>query len=221
MYSEWASVQQQIQTDTTNISVLTNFPDVVGKEVANSVVKSLAQNLSLSAANNEEPSNLSSPGAVKWTMQVLCYGLNLPLTELETVKDCVNVYCEWFSALSAPHLCVPRPVIDDPNPYVRDMLHHLYNLFVPRPYEAAITPVPTTTGKVPPANQQAANIGLDLVNRQTILCHRVLRMIQSTVTESNVMTQETWDSLLKVLTRHQRHIACPPNCQRRPGGSVV
>ena len=66
-------MQQQIQTDTTNISVLTNFPDVVGKEVANSVVKSLAQNLSLSAANNEEPSNLSSPGAVKWTMQVIFY----------------------------------------------------------------------------------------------------------------------------------------------------
>ena len=70
MYSEWASVQQEIQTDTANISVLHNFPDVVGKEVANSVVKNLAQNLSLSAANNEEPSHLSTPAAVKWTMQV-------------------------------------------------------------------------------------------------------------------------------------------------------
>ena len=63
-------MQQEIQTDTANVSVLHNFPDVVGKEVANSVVKSLAQNLSLSAANNEEPSHLSTPSAVKWTMQV-------------------------------------------------------------------------------------------------------------------------------------------------------
>ena len=95
---------------------------------------------------------------VLW-LQVLCYGLNLPLSELETIKDCVNVYCEWFSALTAPHVCVPRPVIDDPNPYVRDMLHHLYNLFVPRPPEAASAAVPVTTSKVPPSSQQAANIG--------------------------------------------------------------
>jgi hypothetical protein len=65
-------------------------------------------------------------------LQVLCYGLSLPLSENETIKDCVNVYCEWLSALTSPKLSVPKPVTEDPNPYAQDMLHHLLNLFVPR-----------------------------------------------------------------------------------------
>ena len=54
------------------------------------------------------------------------------------------------------------------------------------------------------------NAGLDLVNRQTILCHRVLRMIQSTVTKSSVMTRETWDSLLKFLLTINDTLLSPP-----------
>ena len=36
---------------------------------------------------------------ITWFMEVMCYGLSLPLSEHDTVKDCVNVYCEWISAL--------------------------------------------------------------------------------------------------------------------------
>ena len=36
---------------------------------------------------------------ITWFMEVICYGLSLPLSEHDTVKDCVNVYCEWLSAL--------------------------------------------------------------------------------------------------------------------------
>ena len=68
-----------------------------------------------------------------YVLQVLCFGLSLPLGENDTIKDCVNVYCEWLSALTSPKICVPKPVMDDPNPYAQDILHHLLNLFVPRP----------------------------------------------------------------------------------------
>ena len=67
---------------------------------------------------------------------MLCYGLGLPLTELDTIKECVNVYCIWLSAClpPSPHQnSVPQPIKDDPNPYIQDMIHHLLNLFVPRP----------------------------------------------------------------------------------------
>ena len=67
------------------------------------------------------------------SLQVMCYGLSLPLTENDTIRDCIKVYCEWLSVLTSARACVPRPILDDPNPYVRTMLHHLYNLFVPRP----------------------------------------------------------------------------------------
>jgi hypothetical protein len=66
-------------------------------------------------------------------MDVLCFGLSLPLTDHETIKDCVNVYCEWLTAsLPSPKLSVPKPIVDDPNQYTRKIISHLHNLFVPR-----------------------------------------------------------------------------------------
>ena len=69
MYSEWSSLQDEIQSDGGNVSVLHKFPDVVGKDVAALVVRSLAQTLSVSV-NNGEPSNLTGEREVKWTMEV-------------------------------------------------------------------------------------------------------------------------------------------------------
>lgn len=66
-------------------------------------------------------------------MGVICHGLSLPLSEHETIKDCVNVYCEWLTALlPAPRISVPKPICEDPNLYARKIISHLHNLFVPR-----------------------------------------------------------------------------------------
>lgn len=69
---------------------------------------------------------------VKWTMEVICFGLSLTLTELETLKESVNLYLDWLSVLTSPKNNVPRPVLQNPLPYVRQMLKHLQNLFIPR-----------------------------------------------------------------------------------------
>jgi len=69
MYAEWASLQNEIQCDKANQSVLHKFPAVVGREVACSVVRHITQNLSI-AASNSEPSNLNTDKEVKWTMEV-------------------------------------------------------------------------------------------------------------------------------------------------------
>jgi len=68
---------------------------------------------------------------VKWTMEVLCYGLTLPL-EGDTVKLCVDVYTDWMMALVSPRDSMPQPVVKEPNMYVQTILKHLYNVFVPR-----------------------------------------------------------------------------------------
>lgn len=69
-------------------------------------------------------------------MDVICHGLSLPLAEHDIIKDCVNIYCEWLTALLPnPKISVPKPICDDPNTYVRKIIKHLYNLFVPRPGE--------------------------------------------------------------------------------------
>ncbi|XP_041352672.1 ral GTPase-activating protein subunit beta-like isoform X2 [Gigantopelta aegis] len=186
MYSEWSSLQEEIQSGKGNQSVLNNFPPGVGQEVASVVVRNIAANLSISAAS-DEPSNLKDDKDVKWTMEVLCFGLGLPLTEHDTINDCVKVYCEWLTALIIPKPCVPKPVIEDPNPYAQSILLHLLNLFKPRP-----------------------QAGVDLVKRQALLCHRVLRAIESVAKESYMLTRATWESLLKFLLAATDSLLSPP-----------
>lgn len=54
MYSEWRSLHLVIQNDKGHTSVLHSYPENVGREVANAVVRPLGQILNLSSmAGNE------------------------------------------------------------------------------------------------------------------------------------------------------------------------
>lgn len=64
-------------------------------------------------------------------MEVVCYGLTLPL-DGDTVKYCVDVYTDWIMALVSPKDSIPAPIVKEPNLYVQIILKHLQNLFVPR-----------------------------------------------------------------------------------------
>lgn len=76
-------------------------------------------------------------------MNVICYGLSLPLSEHDIIKDCVNVYCEWLSALSPnPRSTVPKPILEDPNIFARKIIMHFHNLFVPRSGESKSFVIP-------------------------------------------------------------------------------
>lgn len=138
MYSEWTSLTSYFQNGEGNeerTSVLDKFPVSSGKDVVVAVVKPLAANLGITQAS--EPSVLSTDREVRWNMEVICYGLSLPISEHDTIRDCVNVYCEWLSALHpVPKISVPRPVCEDPNLYARKIIGHFHNLFVPRKNES-------------------------------------------------------------------------------------
>ncbi|XP_065095234.1 ral GTPase-activating protein subunit beta isoform X8 [Ochlerotatus camptorhynchus] len=189
MYSEWASLVPTITENITNAqsqSVLGKFGIVGGRDVAAVVVKQLAGNLGIT--NAAEPSTLVADQEVQWCMDVICHGLSLPLSEHDIIKDCVNIYCEWLTALLAnPKISVPKPICDDPNTYVRRIIKHLYNLFVPRPGE-----------------------GTDTINRQAVFCHRVLRTLQDTAQNSQILTVETWEALLLFLLAINEILLAPP-----------
>uniref|UniRef100_A0AAG5CVD2 Ral GTPase-activating protein subunit alpha/beta N-terminal domain-containing protein n=1 Tax=Anopheles atroparvus TaxID=41427 RepID=A0AAG5CVD2_ANOAO len=189
MYSEWTSLFPIISENINNAqtqSVLGKFSTVGGRDVAAVVIKQLANTLGIT--NNAEPSNLYTDQEVQWCMDVICHGLSLPLSEHDIIKDGVNIYCEWISAvLPQRKVSVPRPIIDDPNTYVRRIIKHLYNLFVPRPGE-----------------------GTDTINRQAVLCHRVLRTLQDTAQKSQILTVETWESLLLFLLAINEILLAPP-----------
>ena len=79
MYSEWVSPTEAIQTDPPPENVLQTFPVPVGKDVVQSVLRPLSQ---LSTSRSSEVSSLlHTPEQVQWTMQVIGFGLTLPLTE--------------------------------------------------------------------------------------------------------------------------------------------
>ena len=50
----------------------------------------------------------------------------------------------------------------------------------------------------------------DMINRQAVLCHRVLRTIQSVVVQSTVLDQDTWECLLLFLLAINDSLLAPP-----------
>ncbi|ENN80658.1 hypothetical protein YQE_02924, partial [Dendroctonus ponderosae] len=187
MYGEWTSLNLVAQDgESEGQSVLEKFDLPISKEITIGLVKQLAGNLSITQA--PEPSILTTDREVQWSMEVLCFGLSLPLVEHDAIKDCANVYCEWLTALlPEPKICVPRPITEDPNSYARKMISHLHYLFVPRKGE-----------------------GPDTIHRQAVLCHRVLRTLQDITHKSKILDRETWETLLLFLLTINDILLSPP-----------
>ncbi|KAL4646238.1 ral GTPase-activating protein subunit beta-like isoform X10 [Arapaima gigas] len=179
MYSEWRSLHLVLQSDQGHVSVLHTYPSAVGREVANTVVRPLGATLNSPVAE----SILKTDKEVKWTMEVLCYGLSLPL-EGDTVKLCVDVYTDWIMALVAPRDSIPQPIIKEPNLYVQIILKHLHNLFLPRSEQHS--------------------------HSHFRLCQQVLVAVQRLAKESNSMARETWEVLLLFLLRISDTMLAPP-----------
>ena len=49
------------------------------------------------------------------------------------------------------------------------------------------------------------------MKRQTVLCHRVLRTVQSAALESLLLKKDTWDALLKFLLSINDTLLAPPS----------
>uniref|UniRef100_A0A8C8MKY2 Ral GTPase-activating protein subunit beta n=1 Tax=Oncorhynchus tshawytscha TaxID=74940 RepID=A0A8C8MKY2_ONCTS len=187
MYSEWRSLHLVVQSDLGHLSVLHSYPPVVGRDVANAVVRPLGVTLGTPSTD----SLLKTDKEVKWTMEVLCYGLTLPL-DGDTVKLCVDVYTDWIMALVAPRDSIPQPIAKEPNLYVQTILKHLHNLFLPRPEHYS------------PMHFR--------------LCQQVLTAVQKLARESGgVMARETWEVLLLFLLRINDTLLAPPTV----GGGIA
>ncbi|XP_032791568.2 ral GTPase-activating protein subunit beta isoform X2 [Daphnia magna] len=194
MYVDWSSFSFFNQSNhLENRSVLTSLPlspDAL-KQIVAFVVQPIAANIGITHPSPHS-AKLSTDREVNWCMEVIGYGLTLPLntatTEHDSIRDCVHVYCEWLSALlPQPKSAVPLPLLKLPNHYSRKIIYQLFQIFIPRPGEAP-----------------------DLINRQAVLCHRVLRTIQSVVINSLIIDQDTWDSLLLLLLTVNDVLLAPP-----------
>ncbi|XP_023326701.1 ral GTPase-activating protein subunit beta isoform X2 [Eurytemora carolleeae] len=189
MYADWSSLTIQLQSlGSATQSVLSKLPQDDGKQVVAAVVKTVASHLGITVPSDAKPSTLNTEQEVNWCMEVICHGLCLPLTEHEVIRDSVNIYCEWLSALLPnPKVCVPKPVQEDPNFYAQKIITQLNHLFIPRKGEAQ-----------------------DTIHRQAVVCHRVLRRVQELAHQSQIMERGTWDALLSFLLAINDALLSPP-----------
>ena len=51
---------------------------------------------------------------------------------------------------------------------------------------------------------------MDLVRRQALLCHRVLRTVQAAATESTIMHRATWECVLRFLLATNNTLLATP-----------
>lgn len=133
MYSGWISDRETIENECGEESVLNNFPSNVGRDVAAAIIKNLMPQRS------EKKELFKSEKDLEWTMNVICYGLTMPLQEnqqqhqVEIIKNCVYLYVDWTSVMSKkPNAGIPSQIFLNKEFYFAKMLKHLANLFIPR-----------------------------------------------------------------------------------------
>ncbi|XP_019736630.1 ral GTPase-activating protein subunit beta-like isoform X2 [Hippocampus comes] len=161
-------MDQSARSGRGHVSALACFPNHVAREVAVAVVTPLGACL----GNPASRSLLRTEAQVKWTMEVLCFSLNLPL-DCDTVRVCVDIYTHWMSVLVSPRDSIPPPLIKEPNVYVQKILRHLRTLFMPRPDRSSLV--------------------------YASVCQRVLTAVQLLAKEGAGMSGETWEMLLHFL----------------------
>ena len=193
MYSDWVSLTDCAPVPES-VNVLQAFPTSIGKAVVQSVLKPLAE---LSNSQSESASLLTTPDQIQWTMQVVGYGLTMPLSEQVLMEKCIEVYDDWLSALYSPRKSVPIPVQEDPNHYAQIIFKQLYQLFVPR-------------------KKLTDAVFLD---NHTILCKRVLQITHSIIMRPNTsLSRDTWTALFASLLNAGDLILSPPSYPNCLGG---
>lgn len=177
MYSDWCSLEGDVLGVRNQISVLNRFPVEVSKQVSTSIVASIASS-SVDLVIDKE---------VKFSEEVLCYALSLSFSDeaaVHTVKNSVNIYCEWLKVLTEPNERIPLPIRKNPEPHVRRMLDHLQNLFVPRQDRR-------------------------FQDNQEKFCRKVLHTVVRVVRDAQ-LDPSTWEVVLMFLLRISDTLLAPP-----------
>ena len=182
MYSEWLSLTETVKQKRLSDNVLRSFPPEVGREVVASVIRPLKE-LVLGKTYISNP--LATPDQVKWTMQVVGYGLTLPLSDLELLKGCTDVYRDWLSALTFQKKSVPSPIAEKPDHYAQVIFDQLCALFVPR-------------------------VEFRLLEDHALICNKVIDTIHGLI-QYLKMSRETWTSLFSFLLHICDLLLSPPS----------
>ena len=210
MYSEWVSLTESLRSENAPDTVLKKFPPQVGRDVVQSLLKPLTElstattvkNIDQNAPPSRPHSNLSTKDEVLWTMQVIGYGLTLPLTEQNLIAACLDVYECWLSALYHPRKTLPPPIVEDPGPYAQIIFKQFCYVFEPR-FEVYT--------QVSAAHHNTASV-LTQMGTHAVLCDRVLQITHHLVKHrSTKLSAESWNSFLQYLLKVLDVALSPPS----------
>jgi hypothetical protein len=199
MYANWSSLTADLQDDGSSpSSVLASFGYGTSTAVVQQVVKSLQQQrheeTHVSSADLIFGVHLQTANDVHWTMEVLGYGLTLPLEEETTLKSCIDIYRDWLSPLiGQPVRTVPKPVLDNPEPFGQKIISQYVPVFSPR------------------KGHFGSNAGVRL---HATICRRVLAIVH-TLSCKGRLSRLMWESILKFMLSVCNCVLSPPT---KPGG---
>ncbi len=186
MYSESVSLTEDIQDGSVEGNVLQTYPNVVGREVVQSVLRPLCEQVE---GVSDEPSPLTTPVQVEWTMQVVGYGFTLPLQDRALIAQCISVYESWLSALNVDKRSIPSPVRAQPDRYAQIIFGQFCDLFVPR-------------------TRLMDGVYLE---EHAVLCKRVTKVTQAIVRNKSVsLSRDAWNALVLYLLRVSDMLLSPP-----------
>ena len=164
-------------------SVLDKFPPDTGRQIALAVVDSITAPRD---GSSSQPQILSSEDDVDWAMNVIAFGLRLPLEHEETIRKCIVLYQDWLNVLISTSTSAPLCVRSKPEAYARRIVDQFEGIFMLR-------------------NDSDGSKTLIHI-RLTML---VLGIIQRLAFTGN-LSQTTWNTILHSLVRICDRLLSPP-----------
>ena len=175
MFAEWISLRSDIEEGFGVTSVLQNYPPNVGKDVASHIVHSLQY--------SDKSKSLQTKEQLDWTMEVVCYGLTMPMTEIDLIRNCAYLYVDWITVIAnAGKASIPKPILEDKKWYFKKILKHIANLFLPRESSSS--------------------------KEQGLLCSQVIHHIRALASQS--LEKDIWEDLLQFFLGVTGHLLSPP-----------
>lgn len=163
------------------------------------------------------PSIFSSPAHVKWFMEVIGQGFNLPLEDLAITTEDINIYAQWLFEANQRPVAVSREGLEQE---FFQIIFHQYSLLfrprIPRQHSGSGNKSSnfTTTSTLIPAPGAANLIAIpmappnpspsarepvaQLIQRHIELCKKVLTVF-TMAGRTLDLSEETWSVLLKVV----------------------
>ena len=151
----------------------------------------------LSTDGNEPAEVLTSPSHVKFSMEMVGQGLDLPLHNIAIINQSINVYASWLLEPKKRPLVMLEQGENslEYQHFLQDIFKHLSLLFRPRLVSEDIQNQPA------PKQKELQEDYLTLFNQHLELCDKVLgqHFLLTLKNQSEVFSEETWIVLLKVM----------------------